>query len=388
MTETQATYGEQDRSVVKYVVNGQDVRLTPNMVIKYLVTGKRELVTEQEIIYFMHICRARSLNPFNKDCYLIKYTNDPAAIVVSIDKLRMQARKSADCEGWKCGVIVQDKSGQLRYSKGLVLEGEKLLGGWFEAKPRGWSEPFQLEVNLRGYIKRNREGAVTQFWQEDRQPTMIAKVAEAQGLRRLWPEQTQGLYTHEEIDARMQDEPIDITPAGATDSEPPPRLNPEAFGKVLEDPALDNFLAVTAEKNHAAVSQVITSANDNPGAFIGAFQAWKLKNLRKEFNKEEKPAETQAPPQEPPHQGHGPEQPEPAPAGIAKVEAEMEKREVDYLHDRIKQLTNLHQPYVLQAKKNLGMVLSVTPQTIDGCHVLIDEVERLLEERPPRNGKK
>ena len=48
---------------IEYSVGTQAVRLTPAMVRQYLVHGRNELVTDQEVIFFMHICRARSLNP-------------------------------------------------------------------------------------------------------------------------------------------------------------------------------------------------------------------------------------------------------------------------------------------------------------------------------------
>lgn len=193
-------------SIVKYESkDGQEITLTPETVQRYLVRGSGK-ISGQETMYFLGICKSRGLNPFKGDAYLIKYGNDPAAIITSIDFFRARARKQPDCQGWKKGIIVQKKDGGLRYSNGLILEGEKLVGGWFEAQPKGWYEPFTLEVNLNGYIKKTRQGETTKFWSPENQPTMIAKVAESQGLRTLWPDEFQGLYDDSEINT------IDIQP--------------------------------------------------------------------------------------------------------------------------------------------------------------------------------
>jgi len=190
----------EERGVVKYQArDGQEISLSFETVRRYLIQGKSELVTPQEMIYFMGVCKSRGLNPFKKDAYLIKYSNDPAAIVTSIDYFRSRAKAQPDCQGWKKGLIVQGKLGSIHDSAGILLEGEKLIGGFFEAKPIGWDEIVRLEVNLAGYIKKTKEGQITKFWQADNQPTMISKVAESQGLRQLWPDEFQGLYEEAEI---------------------------------------------------------------------------------------------------------------------------------------------------------------------------------------------
>jgi phage recombination protein Bet len=189
-----------DYEVVAYEArDGQKITLTPEVVKNFLVTGKKELVSIQELIYFMGICKARGLNPFARDCYLIKYSDDPAAIITSIDFYRSRARAQEDCTGWECGVIVLRKDGTIHRSYGLILPDEELVGGWFKAQPKGWTTPFEIEVNLSGYIKKTAAGATTKFWAKENQPTMIRKVVESQGLRILWPDPFRGTVIAEEI---------------------------------------------------------------------------------------------------------------------------------------------------------------------------------------------
>ena len=194
------TLTAETKEITYTAADGNEIKLTPEMVRKYLVQGHGEMITIQEMIYFLNLCRSRKLNPFIKDCYLIKYSaSDPAAVVTSIDYFRKRARAQKDCKGWKSGIIVKDTEGKVKDTAGLLQDGEILLGGWFEACPDGWTEPLRLEVNLRGYIKKKQDGSVTRFWSPDNQPSQIHKVAESQGLRRLWPDEFQGIYSEEEI---------------------------------------------------------------------------------------------------------------------------------------------------------------------------------------------
>jgi phage recombination protein Bet len=183
---------------------GEQIKLTMQFVRDYLVSGRKEFVTAQEIIYYMGTCKARRLNPLVKDCYLVKYTaNEPAAIITSVDYFRKNARKADDCKGWNCGIIIHHKKrpeNPLEYREGtLLLDGEELVGGWCSAMPEGWVKPKLHTVNLDRYIKKTREGKTTQFWSEEKQPDMITKVAECQLLRQVWGEESTGMYAPEEM---------------------------------------------------------------------------------------------------------------------------------------------------------------------------------------------
>ncbi|MBW1779054.1 MAG: recombinase RecT [Deltaproteobacteria bacterium] len=194
-----ATTGRVD--LVNYTAkDGTEVRLTGGMVKDFMVRGRKELISTQEILFFEYICQSRGLNPLTNDVYLLKYTSDPAAIIIARDYFRAHAKSSPDCEGWKFGIIVRDKDSKaVRDSAGLILPEDELLGGWFECQPKGWKEPVRLEVNLAGYIKRTKDGSITKFWKEENQPTMIAKVAECQGLRYCFPKLLGKIYTEGEI---------------------------------------------------------------------------------------------------------------------------------------------------------------------------------------------
>ena len=189
MTEESALVEKPIKDIpMEYLMeSGVKMKLTMAMVRNYLVQGKKDLISNQEIMYFMHECKARKLNPFLKECWLIKYSaSDNAQIVESIHHKRALARSQPDCVGWEKGLILLREDGVLKKTNGLVLEGETVLGAYFKATPKGWEVPYKLEINLSGYIKKTFKGDITQFWQKKKQPSQIMKVVESQGLSALW----------------------------------------------------------------------------------------------------------------------------------------------------------------------------------------------------------
>ena len=274
-----ATQTEQ-KEVIYTAADGQEIRLTPEMVRKYLVQGHGEMVTLQEMIYFLNVCRSRKLNPFIKDCYLIKYSaNDPAAVVTSVDYFRKRARAQKDCKGWKSGIIVKTADGHVKDTAGLFQDGETLLGGWFEAKPEGWTDPLRIEVNLRGYIKKTKEGNATRFWSVENQPSQIQKVAESQGLRKLWPDEFQGIYSEEEITPEDRKSAVDIIP----EDKPDLSAAVSEFDKATEGKGMmGDYIKVAAKHFKKSADEIKAEAlKDIPG-FLAAYDKWALAQIQKE----------------------------------------------------------------------------------------------------------
>jgi phage recombination protein Bet len=282
-------------NIVKYEAkDGSEVSLSFETIKSYLVQGRADYVTQQEMMFFMGICKARGLNPFARDCYLIKYSEkDNAAIVTSIDYFRARAKAQKDCKGWQSGIIVERK-GEVMRSKGLMLEGDKLLGGWFSATPDGWNDPFELEVNLNAYVKKTTDGKPTKFWQPENQPTMIRKVAESQGLREVWPTEFAKLYVQEEVDSgAVMDAVMDVkfTPhEQPNEPQAPPTLGDfELLSAKMNPDNLAAFLTITAEKNKSTVDALKVRAVSNWDSFEKAYKAWVAKQKPAKAKKELEP---------------------------------------------------------------------------------------------------
>jgi len=267
---------------MKYeMANGEQMTLTMGIVRRFLVQGKKEFITESELMYFMHECKARQLNPFLRQCWLIKYSqNDNAQIVESIHHKRAKARRAKDCKGWSKGIIVLTKGGDVKDSHGLLLEGEKLLGGFFSATPEGWAGPWRLEVNLAAYIKKKADGKVTKFWAVDNQPAQIAKVAESQGLSALWGDTVGHAVIPGEIAPGADIIDMDMTENGGYEppkEEPSKRKTFDDFAKektVLPNAILEAFCEKSAKAAGISVDELKDRAAKSPESFAGFWKAF------------------------------------------------------------------------------------------------------------------
>ena len=191
---------KKNNKLMVFTVGNEEIKLSPSIVKNYLVNGQSDKLTEQEIVYFMHLCKARKLNPFTKEVYLIKYGNNPATMVVSRDALEKRAIKHKEYNGKKVGIYVLRKSdGELikRDSTIYLKDKEELIGAWCTVYRKDWENPVTVEVNLDEYIQTKSDGTPNTNW-SNRPITMITKVAKAQALREAFIEELEGMYEAEE----------------------------------------------------------------------------------------------------------------------------------------------------------------------------------------------
>lgn len=200
-----------NKNEVKVVANGEEFTLTPETVKAYLVSGNRDLVTMQEVVMFMNLCRFQHLNPWLKEAYLIKYSqNDPAALVTGKDAFLKRAEGELNYDGFKAGIIVQDEDGEIVYRDGsFKLPGESLVGGFAEVFRKDRDHSFRAEVSFEEYAARKKDGSLNSQWSK-KPTTMIRKVALVQALREAFPGTLGGMYSAEE---KGVDEPIDVDAA-------------------------------------------------------------------------------------------------------------------------------------------------------------------------------
>lgn len=217
-------YDENKALEVRIPTGNGEVKLTPSIVRRYLVTGDAP-VTDQEIMMFLSLCKYRNLNPFIRDVYLIKYGKQPAAMVIAKDAYLKRAFQHPDFGGHKAGIIYQDKAGEVKFTEGFLPVDGKLLGGWAEVYVKSWPFPLRIEVSYQEYVGRKFDGTINRTWSE-KPSTMIRKVALVQALREAFPDTCGGLFTQDELgdlgghgeDQVTQSPVIDI-PASASVSE-------------------------------------------------------------------------------------------------------------------------------------------------------------------------
>ena len=207
-----------DDKVVNFKVGNDNVQLSINLVKRYL-SGDNPNVTESEIMYFMKLCKARGLNPYIRDAYLIKYGNQPAAIIVAKDAVEKRAIQNPKYDGKEVGIYVENKeTGELIKREGSILRKnkEELVGAWCTVYRKDWKYPITKEVNFDEYIQKKKDGTPNTNW-ENRPVTMITKVAIVQALREAFIEELSGMYEAEEMGVNESE--LDNTPIQVDENE-------------------------------------------------------------------------------------------------------------------------------------------------------------------------
>lgn len=200
----------QERGLTEYEVGGQMVKISPNLVRSYLVSGNGQ-VTDQEVMMFISLCKFQRLNPFLREAYLIKFRDNPATIVTGKEAFMKRAMRNPAYAGIEAGVVVMLPDGLMDNRVGsIVLKGETLVGGWAKVHVKGWAVPMMVTVSFDEYVGRKSNGEVNQQW-STKPASMIRKVAVVQALREAFPEDLGGMYTAEE--RAVEDLPEDIITA-------------------------------------------------------------------------------------------------------------------------------------------------------------------------------
>lgn len=186
---------------IAYEVNGNEVKLSGNMVAQYLTRGNGN-VSDQEIVMFMQLCKFQKLNPFLNEAYLIKFGSQPAQIIVSKEAFMKRAEAHPKYQGLEAGVIVE-RDGQMVEIEGAVkLKADVLVGGWASIYRADRERPISIKISLSEFGK----GQAT--W-KDMPLNMIRKTAIVNALREAFPDNVGALYTEEESSVSEAPKPVE-----------------------------------------------------------------------------------------------------------------------------------------------------------------------------------
>lgn len=197
--------------VVKFEVEGQEIKLTKQIVQEYIV-GTEAPITNQEFKLFTELCKVRKLNPFLREAYLIKYkAGTPAQLVVGKDAILKRAVLNPNYDGMECGIIVQKEDGSIEERQGTFKLGtEQLVGGWARVFRKDWTHPTYSSVSFNEVAQRKNDGSLNSNW-STKGATMVEKVAKVRALRETFVEDLAGMYEAEEIQQDIpQQEPIEV----------------------------------------------------------------------------------------------------------------------------------------------------------------------------------
>ena len=184
---------------ITYKAGNADVKLSPQTVKNYLVSGDADNVTNQEIVMFINLCKYQGLNPFLREAYLIKYGSQPAAIVTGKSAFEKRAARCEKYKGFDAGIIVyREGVGFEERTGSAMMSDETLVGGWAEIYVDGYKKPIKTTVSFDEYVGRRKDGTLNSQW-ASKPATMIRKVAKVQALREAFPENFEGMYVAEEM---------------------------------------------------------------------------------------------------------------------------------------------------------------------------------------------
>jgi phage recombination protein Bet len=189
---------EKSKQIMEYVPFGaQDaIRLTIRIVREFIAvpTKSGKEPTDRDVFRFMAMCRARKLNPYEGDAYLIGYDGHAGptfSLITAHQAFLKRAELNPEYDGMESGAVVE-RDGQVIDIQGDFTDsGDKLLGGWARVFFRTRSHPMYKRIRLQRF----RKGFGV--WQDD-PAGMICKCAEADALRSSFPTMLGGLFTQEE----------------------------------------------------------------------------------------------------------------------------------------------------------------------------------------------
>lgn len=225
-TETNEKKTKKEIAVV-YEVDGEQIKLTPSIVQEYIVGTDAQKITIPEFKFFTELCKARKLNPFLREAYLVKYSDKQAAqMVVSKDVIMRRAVLHPDYNGIEDGIIVTDENGEIIERKGCFkLPNEKLVGAWAKVYRKSWQYPTYCSVSFDEVAQKKKDGSLNSMW-AGKVATMANKVAKCRALRDSFVEEFSQIYDETEMGVDLssepqnqeiiqQDEPIEVvaTPA-------------------------------------------------------------------------------------------------------------------------------------------------------------------------------
>lgn len=199
---------EKQELVVKFEIDGNEIKLTPKIVQEYIV-GTDVQITNQEFKLFTELCKVRKLNPFLREAYLIKYDKGtPAQLVVGKDAILKRAVLNPNYDGMESGIIVQKEDGTIEERQGTFRLGdEKLVGGWARVFRKDWSHPIYSSVSFNEVAQKKSGGQLNSNW-NNKGATMVEKVAKVRALRETFVEDLAGMYEAEEMQQELPQEEI------------------------------------------------------------------------------------------------------------------------------------------------------------------------------------
>lgn len=248
----------------KPFLSEEKLTLTPRNVMLFLCrpTKSGAVCTEQQALRFCMLCKARGLNPWEGDAYIVGYdTKDGPefSLITAHQAFLKRAEVHPEYDGMQSGVLVRRTiaDGNQKLVQTLELEGDYfepgdvLVGGWAKVHFKTRKFPMYKRLGLTGFDKGFSR------WNADK-AGMIVKCAEADALRSSFPNSLGGMYLAEEFSDNGQE--VRVEPTTKTES----MKNRLAESARRELPDADNIKRVADPAGlGTAVPQTVLDAYDS-----------------------------------------------------------------------------------------------------------------------------
>lgn len=159
--------------------------------------------SNEELAFFVNVCERTGLNPLARQIHFVRVWDSSVSAmvgvpVVGIDGLRLIAERTGEYDG-------QGEPEWYDAETGTWSE------VWIGSRPpdaarvkvyrKGVSHPFVGIAMWTEYVQTKRDGSITSMWKagSGKPAHMLAKCAEALGLRKGFPNELSGIYTEEEL---------------------------------------------------------------------------------------------------------------------------------------------------------------------------------------------
>lgn len=246
-----------DLVIYEDTITGAEVQLSVQLIRNNLCKS----ATETEALLFLELCRHQGLNPWVKDAYLIKYSQDnPATMVTGKDAFMKRADAHPQFAGMESGVIVL-KGEHIENRVGtLVLSDETLIGGWARVARN------DRKIDVAPTVSMKEFDSGRGLWK--RMPAiMIEKCAIVTALRRAFPSTFAGMYDAAEMQDVEVDDSGEVVVTLPSADEVPKQIRKPRTKKVLAEgvtqPDPPKVTIIPDENpSEESIEDIITSTNE------------------------------------------------------------------------------------------------------------------------------
>ncbi len=194
--------------------------------------------TPEDFLVFLEVCKHRRLNPFAREIYAI-VRSGKMTIQVSIDGFRKLAERSGKYRG-QIGPQFCGADGQWRDE--WLLDSAPVAAR-VGVKRADFDAPMWAVARYKAYVQE-----ASPIWRK-MPDLMLAKCAEALALRKAFPDEMSGLYTHEEM-----------AQAGKPDNDAFKRPVEPPHSAVIETTAVAGDVAESGEPSVEDISRELLDA--------------------------------------------------------------------------------------------------------------------------------